>query len=386
MSIAKPASAGTPRFLFIDGMRGVASMMVVFYHLYENIEPSIESWAPAWIGTVLSHGNLGVEIFFVLSGFVIAHSVRNGLHTFGYLGRFALRRSIRLDPALWLTIALEIGVILATLRFFPSYAPEIPTAGQVAANVFYLQRFLGLPDVVPVFWTLTYEVQFYVALVGSLVVWRTIRLAVRGDKGGEPAPSFGMTPLSYALLLISCVLSAAIFIGLLPLPLRGLFVDRWFQFGTGIAIWLHFQNRISHAQLAPFFLLLVVATLLSPSLDRTASILMIFVAATALTAAGRLGHFHTWLAGPVWQFLGKISYSLYLVHAVVGWRLISLIKDFVGPEMGVVLGLGTLAAGIAASVVSAWIMYLLVEAPTIKFARKVDLPSRPRAAPGPVAG
>ena len=358
-------------------MRGVASMMVVFYHLYENIEPSIESWAPAWIGAVLSHGNLGVEIFFVLSGFVIAHSVRNGLHSFGYLGRFALRRSIRLDPALWLTIALEIAVILATLRFFPSYAPEIPTAGQVAANVFYLQRFLGLPDVVPVFWTLTYEVQFYVALVGSLVAWRTIRRALAPGSSDE-STSGGMSPLAYALLLISCVLSAAIFIGLLPLPLRGLFVDRWFQFGTGIAVWLHFRDRISHARLAPFFVVLVVATMLSPSFDRTASILMIFVAAAALTAAGRLGHFHTWLAGPAWQFLGRISYSLYLVHAVVGWRLISLIKDFVGPEMGIVLGLGTLAAGVAASVVSAWVMYLLVEAPTIQFARKVDLPSRPR--------
>jgi peptidoglycan/LPS O-acetylase OafA/YrhL len=379
LSIAKPAAAAAPRFLFIDGLRGVASMMVVFYHLYENIEPSIASWAPAWIGTFLAHGNLGVEIFFVLSGFVIAHSVRNGLHSFGYLGRFAVRRSIRLDPALWLTIALEIGVIVATLRFFPSYAPAMPTAGQVAANVFYLQRFLGLPDVVPVFWTLTYEVQFYVALVGSLVVWRTIRLALGRGEDVDAPPTDGMSPLTYGLLLASCILSAAIFIGMAPLPLRGLFVDRWFQFGTGIAVWLHFRDRISSARLAPFFLLLVLATLLSPSPDRTASIVMIFVAAAALTAAGRLGHFHTWLAGPVWQFLGRISYSLYLIHAVVGWRLISLIKDFVGPEMGIVAGLATLAAGVAASVISAWVMYLLVEAPTIQFARKVHLPSRPRS-------
>lgn len=356
-------------------------MMVVFYHLYENIEPSIEAWAPAWIGAVLSHGNLGVEIFFVLSGFVIAHSVRNGLFTFGYLGRFALRRSIRLDPALWLTIALEIAVILATLRFFPAYAPSIPTAGQVAANVFYLQRFLALPDVVPVFWTLTYEVQFYVALVGSLVVWHTIRrhLSPAPDSADAAAPSStGLSPLAYGLLLASCIWSAAIFIGVLPLPLRGLFVDRWFQFGTGIAVWLHFRDRISHARLAPFFALLVVALALSPSFDRTASIAMIFVAGALLTAAGRLGHFHEWLAGPVWQFLGRISYSLYLIHAVIGWRLISLIKDFAAPEMGVAMGLATLAAGVAASVFSAWVMYLVIEAPTIQFARRVSLPSRPK--------
>jgi peptidoglycan/LPS O-acetylase OafA/YrhL len=55
------------------------------------------SWLPAWLERIMALGRLGVDVFFVLSGYVIAFSVRNGSYTFAFLGRFAVKRSVRLD-------------------------------------------------------------------------------------------------------------------------------------------------------------------------------------------------------------------------------------------------------------------------------------------------
>lgn len=54
--------------------------------------------APSWVASVLDHGNLGVAVFFVLSGFVIAHSLHGVRVTPSVVGRLMLRRSLRLDP------------------------------------------------------------------------------------------------------------------------------------------------------------------------------------------------------------------------------------------------------------------------------------------------
>src|SRR5262245_59986169 len=154
------------RFLLIDGLRGIAAISVVMFHLDLAITRSSPGWTPALIHALLREGFLGVDIFFVISGFVIAYSVRNGDYTPGYLLRFWFRRSIRLDPPYWFAIAAEIILIIAGLRFLPELHTPIPTAQNVVAHVFYAQNFYGYDNILTIFWTLCYEVQFYLFLVG----------------------------------------------------------------------------------------------------------------------------------------------------------------------------------------------------------------------------
>ena len=81
-----PASG---RLALIDGLRGIAAMLVVLFHFC-----AVAHLADVPVlGWLFAHGNFGVEVFFVISGFVIAYSVRNAQHTLPFLGRFALRRS-----------------------------------------------------------------------------------------------------------------------------------------------------------------------------------------------------------------------------------------------------------------------------------------------------
>ena len=86
------------RFLFVDGLRGFAALAVVLFHLLIAVNQTAGDWIWPVFEKLFSYGHLGVDMFFVISGFVIRLSVRNAEHTLGYLFRFAVRRSIRLDP------------------------------------------------------------------------------------------------------------------------------------------------------------------------------------------------------------------------------------------------------------------------------------------------
>src|SRR5208282_311558 len=93
---------GEKRFLLVDALRGIAAMSVVVFHLAEGHHvDQFMTVAPVWLITVIEHGDLGVAIFFVLSGFVIAHSLYGRNVTLSLAGRFMLRRSLRLDPPYW---------------------------------------------------------------------------------------------------------------------------------------------------------------------------------------------------------------------------------------------------------------------------------------------
>ena len=141
-------------------------------------------WAPVdWIAR---NGFVGVEIFFVISGFVIALSVSKGAPTPAYFGRFVLRRSIRLDPPYWTAILLELLLLHLTLRLFAGHPVTLPSTAQLVSHVFYLQDLLGYGNIVPIFWTLCYEIQFYAFFVGLVVVGAMLPSRCEG-RVGQPS-------------------------------------------------------------------------------------------------------------------------------------------------------------------------------------------------------
>src|SRR3970282_136585 len=94
------------RYRSIDGMRGIAALGVVVFHLAGNLKPELSILLPDFINVIFSYGYLGVPVFFVISGFVISLSVKDSPITANYAGNFILRRSIRLDPTYWASIAV----------------------------------------------------------------------------------------------------------------------------------------------------------------------------------------------------------------------------------------------------------------------------------------
>ena len=94
-----PGVGVKPRYELLDGLRGVAAVLVIWYHFFEG-------FATSPTDQMLNHGYLAVDFFFVLSGFVIGYAYddrwRGGLTA----GRFMLRRVIRLHPMVVLAIVL----------------------------------------------------------------------------------------------------------------------------------------------------------------------------------------------------------------------------------------------------------------------------------------
>ncbi len=152
----------------LDGLRAIAVGAVFLYHVGFP-------WAAG--------GFLGVETFFVLSGYLITSLLLVDYRTYGRLrlGRFWLRRARRLWPALWLLLlgALFLARVLAP-DAWPRLRQDLPAAFTYTTNLLYIVRQIpyferfGRPPLLQHLWSLAVEEQFY--LFWPLTLWALLRL------------------------------------------------------------------------------------------------------------------------------------------------------------------------------------------------------------------
>jgi len=350
------------RFRTVDGLRGVAAISVVVFHLNEAARVTYGDWVPPLVDWIFRQGFLGVDVFFVLSGFVIAYSVRDAHLTGGFIGRFALRRALRLDPPYWTAITLEVLVQWVALRLALSDAP-LPSVPQFLANLVYLQNLLGLGDIVDVFWTLCFEVQFYLALIGLLVLRRKLEQTI-GGRLTEWA--------SASVLCVLFVVSVCDRYGLAGVSLHpGVALGRWYQFFMGTCVWWVVSGRVRWHVLAATW-----GTLLAAVVVQGAELLQLLPIGVSglMWWSYRRDGMATFLSGRVVQFLGAISYSLYLFHTTIGWRMVRLSGGFVDADSPRVVVYAVFFTGIGACVLVAWIAWRLLERPSIRLSRRFALP------------
>lgn len=330
------------RFTYIDGLRGLAAAAVMLHHFVEH---RVFDGAFPWLRDVCHFGHLGVPMFFCISGFVIAHSVAEKSITAKFYGNFVLRRVIRLDPPYWFAIALCIATTALGNKVFPSQAKPLPSEVNVVAHLFYVYPFFGYEPIEAVFWTLVHEVQFYLTYVALMAFMQRVT--------GSLTP----TPAATALLIgLPAVVSAA---GLFHV--RGTITVTWDMFALGVfAYYLH--RRWISWKLFAGLLLAIAATLGTGNVEF--KVAAIATSTSFVVAGGR--YFSTWLSGRLFQFLGAISYSLYLVHGIVGWRVLS-VADAKFAELNPWM---ILSAAISASIVAAWLMRRCIEVPSIAVASR----------------
>lgn len=97
-----------PHYELLDGLRGVAALLVVFYHIFEGFSFA----AGGTLITTINHGYLAVDFFFILSGFVIGYAYDDRWNKNLTLGNFFKRRLIRLHPM------IVMGAALGTITYF----------------------------------------------------------------------------------------------------------------------------------------------------------------------------------------------------------------------------------------------------------------------------
>ncbi|MDX1754872.1 MAG: acyltransferase [Marinobacter sp.] len=349
---------GTARLKGLDGLRGVAATWVVLFHLWGAIQRRDSDWVPSAIQSFLEFGFLGVDIFFVLSGFVISYSVLNTQPSGFFIPRFILRRSIRIDPPYWATIALAILFIVSKNVLFPEHAEPLPTPAALAAHMFYLQDLMSYAPISSIFWTLCLEFQFYVGF--ATVVYLANRLKV----SDHDILALALTGAAFLVLLASPYLRFSE----VGFPIPGTIFPYLNEFVLGIAGCQYLKGRI---QLSTLVAMALISLWLVSHLKSAVYGVVPALTLGIIVLSARKPVWTHWLSAKPLQFLGRISYSLYLTHAIVGWTSVSLLIRLANGYSSPLLTTFIFLAGLAISVIFAYVFYHVLEKYFIELSRKL---------------
>lgn len=340
---------GAPiRYGLVDDLRGLAALAVVLSHTTWLLP---EPW-PA-----LEIARLGVEVFFVISGFVMAYTLERQQVTGRFAFGFMVRRSIRLDPPYWCIIAVELIVVAVFWS-----APR-PSLRDLAINMIYLQDLANVPSIVFVAWTLCIELQFYLVFALALVLVRRLPF----DRWMSRVVVF--LPLFAVSLLLG--VTEWWVPGIWRLNVTGLFLDVWYLFFLGVIVkWVVIDRAHWALGVAGPALVLVTGVGSGAEFFPYEDLSSFFGALVALglMAAGATALFRHGLGLGVVDYLSRISYSLYLTHVTIGTNLIYFVQERTGPA-ATPMWLAAIAA-IGLSIVAAHLLYVCVERPSVDLAKR----------------
>ena len=393
----RPAVASHARFPLVDGVRAIAALTIFFFHVAFHLGLLTQDTLSRYLGNL----NVGVPIFFVVSGFLLYRpfvAARLDRATRPATGPYAARRVMRIVPAYW--VALPIVTVMLGIE------AEVFTPSGVITYFGFLQIY-DLNTVVGGIgqaWTLCVEVTFYIALVGwaiaarrlpagsrgEVVRWELVALAglfafsllwqllvapafSPGDRGYLAAqislPAFAD---QFALGMGLAVVSAAASSGMkLPQPFAAFERRPWAWVLIGLGLYALLGLRIGPVGLGESW------SDAGTFRHVVKGFIGVCVLAPAVFGASLGGLTRKALGWRPLLLLGLISYSFYLYHLAF---IITL--DRVGwlHDLGWV---AVAAASFACSVAAAAVSYRLIEAPGIALGRRwaARLSSRRKARP-----
>lgn len=158
-------SARPLNFTILQAGRGIAALLVVFYHA-SMVIASPKYWGGPVFGGVFSFGHAGVPFFFVLSGFIILWIHRRDIGRPERVRTYLWRRAVRIYPPYWAVSLFVIAVYLA--------APAYRHGGDLDPGALIRSfALMGAPaSVLPVGWSLFYEILFYALFAILILNWR----------------------------------------------------------------------------------------------------------------------------------------------------------------------------------------------------------------------
>ena len=321
-------------FSSIDFLRGLAALMVAFFHFthHQSIHGTLLNESDL-IYKIGHFGQYGVHLFFVISGFVIPYSMVKHNYSIGKIGGFLLKRITRIEPPYLLSI---LWVIASSIVFAIYLGNDVFIEWKrIFLHLGYLIPFSSEHWFNDVYWTLAIEFQYYLLIALSFSFFFHKKQVVRTIALGAMA----IFPfLGYEGFLIAYT------------PI----------FGLGIVGALVQLNRINQRS----FLFWIVVFFSSIFLFKG----VIIAGITLITLFVIVG-MHIKTKGT--DFLGKISYSVYLTHGELGGRLIYFLIPFC--VTSTFRSYLLLVGAILFSIFGAWVFYLVIERSSKRLASKIKL-------------
>jgi peptidoglycan/LPS O-acetylase OafA/YrhL len=358
------------RLAYIDSLRAIAAMLVVWTHVSElfiNVGP--RAAASGWVHDLavrIGAGRLGVVTFFAISGFVIPFSIKLG-HRHP-VREFLVTRFFRLYPAYWLSIPL--GIFACQWLWGRSFS-----LSEILVNLTMLETLFDVTPAIGLYWTLAVELVFYVCcvllvLAGSITNYRRIGALV-------------LVLIAIHVLAVALTVRNGMSVWLVP---------TYWCLHLAIMFWGTLYRAYQRGEATgPFesFCVLGVAAFFVVIYPLTFT--FVFNMSYELTIGYSLGVLlfivGTRVVRLEWRplaWLGLVSYSIYLFHPVVfsaalRWLVLQPNDSWWRSwHLGFyVLAILLLTIGVAA------LVYKLVERPSIRFGRRLaaawfDDPALPR--------
>lgn len=333
---AAPGAGHGSRLLELDALRGAAAASVVLFHLTTRFtELYHPAQLPSW---QFSSGYYGVNLFFIISGFVIFMTLDRTRRPMD----FVVSRFSRLFPAYWCAIALTF-----TITHVLGLPGKTVSIGTAFANLAMVHGLFYVPHVDGVYWTLEVELLFY---FGMYLLFRSGRL----DRVFEAMLALLALRLVYVLFArvfgvdLSWTLSRLLILEYLP----------WFALGVA-------TYRLAHpSPTLPVRRCLVLAgaallTLLVADSPFVAGLGLALLLLVYAAVSGRL----PWLRHTALVWFGTIAYPLYLLHENIGWSI-----QLRALAMGLPTDVAVVIAALAAVALAA-ALHSLVERPAMDWIR-----------------
>jgi peptidoglycan/LPS O-acetylase OafA/YrhL len=346
-------------FAFVNALRGIAALLVMVFHqqihiFYHYPKEAIPANTATWwlVFGFFDLGKFAVAVFFLVSGFLIPATLRKRGAS---LRQFIIHRVFRLYPAYWVSIAFFVIAMFALGR-----GSEVPVANTFI-NLTMFQKFIGRPDVVGVFWTLQIELVFYIVCAlmfafGKLNSRWTAQLVALG----------GALLCAAARYATGRALPVALFLALMLMFLG----DTLRVSQSGEADQKSVLRAIWVAAIG-----LIPVSLLGYAEEGWRYVICYEAALITFLLCWRCS---AWfekerLSKRVFDFLGDISYGVYLVHSTV--------LLWIGEKLMIATGgsrLATAAVTFPAVILLSYVIYRLVEAPSIRLGRKLGTAGPPQ--------
>jgi len=312
------------RYEELDALRGIAALIVVFFHFTMNRSE---------YNTVFKLGTTGVDLFFIISGFVIFMSLQK-------ISRgvdFVINRVSRLYPTYWASLTFTFVILISYLIYKGGMNLD-KTFIQYLGNLTMFQFYLKIPNLDGPYWTLIIEMLFYISILFLFEIKWLKYLNVIGI-----VLCSGMVLLTHYYFNISYIKSIIKWIPLLQ------FLPLFFAGITFYKIYTKANNLALNYSIIVFCLICQIVQF--PYVGRSLNyiswtqyniMLFIYFVLFVLFVNNRL----TFIVNKTTLFLGKISFALYLIH-----QFISL--EFIIPSFHSKLGLNF------------WIVAIFIDLPII---------------------
>lgn len=310
--MAKLNTAKREHISQVDYIRAIASLAVALFHLGGKTLP------------VLKYAWLGVQMFFVLSGFIICYAIPKN-YDLSQSGKFITKRLIRIEPPYIISIIL---VLVAHFLFSPDYRPDWLN---ITCHLAYINNFTGEEYLSPVYWTLGLEFQFYllIAVLFPLVTRK-----------------FG-----FVVVLLLCLPGVFHFgsnlISVFPV------------FALGIIFFLYHGKNIKPTVAFACFLIATIFCYLSVGAEQTISSVFALIILCLPIQPNKFI-----------SFFARISFSLYLTHDVIGSNYVIFLGGLL-PKTFFFKGIEYIS-GVGLSILFAYLFYKFVEAPFLSLSRKIQ--------------